>query len=255
MEGSDVLLVGRAGVETNVLYNALAARFRVEVILENPPSMLKLLRWRIRNVGLLRAAGQLMFQLLVMIHVRTASWKRQRMILAEAGLITTPPPLGSIGHIPSVNAPQLSARIAEAPPRVVVINGTRIVTARALEAWKVPVLNMHAGITPRYRGVHGAYWALVQKDREHCGVTVHLVAPGVDTGGILHQATIEPVRKDSFATYPILQLAAGIPLLVQAVEEVMGNNAKPVDGTGPDRRWYHPTLWQYLWYLLTRGVR
>ena len=42
---------------------------------------------------------------------------------------------------------------------------------------------MHAGITPQYRGVHGGYWAVVNNDPEHCGVTIHFVDKGIDTGG------------------------------------------------------------------------
>lgn len=255
MKDDEVLLVGRAGMATNVMYNALADRFRVRLILEEPPSRAKLLRWRTRNVGLLRAWGQLMFQVLAMVPIQAASRARRRGILAQAGLSTAQPPAGRTGQTPSVNSPQLAALIAEAPPGVVVINGTRIVTSRTLRAWKVPVLNMHAGITPHYRGVHGAYWALVHNDRAHCGVTVHLVDPGVDTGGILHQGLIEPTRKDNLTTYPALQLAAGIPLLVRAVEEVLAGSAMPQAGSGTGQRWYHPSLGQYLWHLLTRGIR
>jgi methionyl-tRNA formyltransferase len=35
-------------------------------------------------------------------------------------------------------------------------------------------VNIHVGITPKYRGVHGTYWALVNNDVENSGVTVHL---------------------------------------------------------------------------------
>jgi methionyl-tRNA formyltransferase len=44
---------------------------------------------------------------------------------------------------------------------------------------------VHAGITPRYRGTHGGYWVLLNNDPGHCGVTIHLVDPGIDTGSIV----------------------------------------------------------------------
>jgi hypothetical protein len=72
------------------------------------------------------------------------------------------------------------------------------------------MINIHCGLTPKYRGVHGGYWALAQDDRAMCGVTIHLVSPGVDTGDILAQRTIEPTSADNFATYPHLQLAAAM---------------------------------------------
>lgn len=140
-------------------------------------------------------------------------------------------------------------------PLVVVINGTRILTRETLTAFRIPVLNVHAGITPKYRGVHGAYWALANKDREHCGVTVHLVDEGVDTGGILHQALIQPGPQDHFATYPTLQMVTGSHLLCRAVGEVISGTASVIQASAESKRWYHPTLWGYCWNRLTTGVR
>ncbi len=63
---------------------------------------------------------------------------------------------------------------------------------------------MHAGITLRYRGVHGGYWALAEQHPEWVGTTVHLVDPGIDTGGILAQSTFErvPRRHDRHVSRP-----------------------------------------------------
>ena len=46
-----------------------------------------------------------------------------------------------------------------------VVNGTRILSRRMLESIDAVFLNMHVGITPKYRGVHGGYWALANGDR------------------------------------------------------------------------------------------
>ena len=76
-------------------------------------------------------------------------------------------------------------------PDLVVVHGTRIISARVLASAGCPVVNMHAGITPRYRGVHGGYWALAEQHPDWVGTTVHLVDAGIDTGGILAQNTFE----------------------------------------------------------------
>ena len=39
-------------------------------------------------------------------------------------------------------------------PRVVIVNGTRIIQERVLQSVDAIFLNTHAGITPMYRGVH-----------------------------------------------------------------------------------------------------
>jgi methionyl-tRNA formyltransferase len=115
---------------------------------------------------------------------------------------------------------------------------------------------MHAGITPQYRGVHGAYWALVQNDRDHCGVTVHLVDKGIDTGGILFQCLIETTRQDNFITYPYLQFGEGLSLMREAIEAAEQNNLQPIKhSSGNSRLWYHPTIWQYLYLRIFKGKK
>ena len=115
---------------------------------------------------------------------------------------------------------------------------------------QLPVVNMHAGITPRYRGVHGGYWALAEQHPGWVGSTVHLVDAGIDTGGILAQDTFEVSDQDTIATYPDLHLMHGLPLLAAQMEKVLsGLELAPLPtslapGTG---LYYHPTLWGYLW--------
>jgi len=160
-----------------------------------------------------------------------------------------------ITHVDSVNSEAFVQRIREAEPDIIVVNGTRIIAKHILEQLTCPIINVHVGITPLYRGVHGAYWALTQNDRAHCGVTVHMVDAGIDTGGILQQATIEPGHDDNFVTYPYLQFAKAVELVKKAVPEVLAGSysIKPVP-EGKSKLWYHPTIWQYLKYRL-KGVK
>lgn len=255
MADEPIVLLAREGESTNILYHALAARFPVRVIFEEPPSKWKLLRWRAGRVGWPRVLGQLLFQFLVAAPQLRRSAPRRAEIVAEAGCSTAPPPQGLTTRTPSVNSHDCHQQVRAMGPKAVVINGTRILTKATLAALQVPVLNTHAGITPRYRGVHGAYWALVNRDPEHCGVTVHLVDEGVDTGGILHQERISPGPQDNFSTYPTLQMVAGSRLLGQAVQEVIAGTAKETQGPAGSTRWYHPTLWQYCRNRRATGVR
>jgi folate-dependent phosphoribosylglycinamide formyltransferase PurN len=158
----------------------------------------------------------------------------------------------------SVNDEGVVALLRSVQPDVVVVHGTRIISARVLASAGCPIVNMHAGITPRYRGVHGGYWALAEQHPGWVGTTVHLVDAGIDTGGILAQATFEVSAQDTIATYPDLHLVHGLPLLAAQIERVMaGLELTPLStslapGTG---LYYHPTLWGYLWLRWRDGVR
>ena len=95
---------------------------------------------------------------------------------------------------------------------------------------------------------------MYNNDPERCGVTVHLVDAGIDTGAIVDQAPIKPTREDSFVTYPYLQLAAALPLLVKAVHGALAGALLSKPATGKSAVWYHPGLLQYLTGRLS-GVR
>lgn len=250
-----VVLLGRENASTALLYHALAKVFDTQVVLEQGPSTWSLLRSRMRRLGLMKVIGQVLFQLLVATPLGVLSTTRVREILRISGASTAPIPVSAIARVPSVNGPACWEAVRLLAPAVVVINGTRILSAKTIAAIGRPILNTHVGMTPRYRGVHGAYWALVNNDPEHCGVTVHLVDEGIDTGGVLYQATIAPSERDNFTTYPLLQMITGSALLVRAVGAAAHGAVTVVAGPAGDTRWYHPTLWEYVRNRLGKGVK
>lgn len=254
MGNEQVVLIAREGELTNLLHQALGKRFPLQVIYEDPPSKWRLLRLRKRRLGAWRVLGQILFQLFVVLPMRTVSGQRRAAILRGAGFDPGWNAGSAPARTPSVNSRDCIGKVRALAPQVIVINGTRIVKGSTLKAFGVPVLNVHVGITPKYRGVHGGYWALYNNDPENCGVTVHLVDEGIDTGAILHQARIHPEAADNFATYPVLQVVEAAPLLVQAVEQVLGGKVRPIQGVGPSTRWEHPTLLQYIRGRMAKGI-
>ncbi|MCC6936767.1 MAG: hypothetical protein IT226_00965 [Flavobacteriales bacterium] len=250
-----IVLIGREGSATAILYHALVVEFDVYVLHETPPPVSQLLRWRAKHGGWWKVCGQVLFRILVAKPLGWMSTVRRAAILKEHGVSDQEIASVAVTRIGSVNSPECWDRVHALSPRAVVINGTRILSKKTIAALGVPVLNTHVGITPMYRGVHGAYWALVNDDRAHCGVTVHLVDEGIDTGGILHQALIEPTDQDNFSTYPVMQMAVGAKLMVRAVSDLITGIAAVKHIEGESRRWYHPTLWQYLRNRTKRGIR
>ncbi len=250
-----IVLLAGDGLSTRVMYHGLREEFDiVEVLLERKPSALKMLRHRARKLGVAQTLGQLGFILYSRLLVH-ASRFRIEQLLHHHGLSEAPVPAHLITHIDSANKRVVAARLRQLAPQAVVVNGTRILSKKLLSALDAPFINTHMGITPTYRGVHGGYWALTNDDRAHCGVTVHLVDAGVDTGGILYQALITPEADDNFTTYPILQLVQGLPLMKAALHDVAAGRLTPRISEGPSRQWYHPTLFGYWKTRLQRGVK
>jgi methionyl-tRNA formyltransferase len=206
-----------------------------------------LLRRRVARLGAARVAGQLVFQLgIAPILGRTASRRRSELLSAH-GLDARPIPPDQCLAVPNINTSQVVAAIADFSAEVVVVNGTRILDRDLLASIRVPVVNLHAGITPRYRGVHGGFWALAEGKPGLFGVTLHRVDSGIDTGAVIAQAFVAPTADDNFSTYPVIQLVAGLSLLDANLPAVAAGAAPAV--TPPDatsKLWSHPTVFEYL---------
>jgi folate-dependent phosphoribosylglycinamide formyltransferase PurN len=258
---SVVVLLGGRDNATRAVYHslekALEGRAKVWALLEQPPSRLSLARRRSRKLGWRSVAGQVAFVALVMPILERTGRRRVREIATEHHLDFGP--IEGAVPIKSVNDEQSVALLKDLDPSIVVVHGTRLIAAPVLASLAVPWINVHAGITPRYRGVHGGFWALTEGRSDLVGTTVHLVDAGIDTGAILGQATFETTRRDNLATYPYLHLASGLPVLNDRVAALLRGESPAVLPTlaGAERsclRW-HPTAWNYLVGRARRGVR
>jgi folate-dependent phosphoribosylglycinamide formyltransferase PurN len=252
-----IVLLAGPGEPTYLVANYLTARYGdVAVIIEEPVPRVTLARRRARRLGWVEVAGQVAFVTVALPLLRRSSRARANEILAGAELSNRP--VTEVQAVASVNGPETAVLLGELDPTVVVVNGTRIISDAILRGIACPVINIHAGITPRYRGVHGGYWAMAEGRPDLVGTTVHLVDAGIDTGGVLARAFFTPEPADSIATYPYRHLADGLPLLAAQIDKVLAGQelveAAPLaDDERSVLRW-HPTLWGYL-RGRRRGVR
>ncbi|MGD9501510.1 MAG: formyl transferase [Methyloceanibacter sp.] len=249
---SRVVLLTCEGEFGRIAANDLAPRFPgLLTVIDAQPSRLALLRGRARRQGMAAAAGQAAFMVFQRAQ-RLYSERRIEAIKRASGLDDGP--IGTEALHMDVNSEACRALLRKERPAVVLVMGTRLIAAATLSAVNAPFVNYHAGITPKYRGVHGAYWACAEGDPANCGVTIHLVDTGIDTGAILYQERIEPGPGDNFSTYPYIQLAAGLPLLARAGEAALAGKLAPVEVDLPSKLWSHPTLWDYLAAGFGRGA-
>jgi methionyl-tRNA formyltransferase len=116
------------------------------------------------------------------------------------------------------------------------------------------VLNYHAGIAPKYRGMNGGYWALASGDVENFGTTVHLVDAGVDTGAVLRQARGTPRPGDTISSYALRQAAFSRTICAAAIADALAGKFATFDPKLPSKQWFHPTIWSYVWTGFRRGV-
>jgi folate-dependent phosphoribosylglycinamide formyltransferase PurN len=254
-QATDIVMLANDNPTTWIIYNYLIREFGLfPLLLEPGVPRAVLFRNRIRKRGLPNAISQVFFIRTIRAYLNRKYRRRIEEICAATAMERARPITSAILDIPSVNSQECREILADLNPRVVIVNGTRIIGKQTLKAVSSAFINTHHGITPRYRGAHGAYWALYNNDRENCGVTVHLVDEGIDTGNIIAQARIEPTPQDSFVTYPYLLTEKAIPLITKAINDIQNEQLKTVAIEGQSEVWYHPGFVQYLVGRL-RGVK
>lgn len=254
---SEVVILGRDSLSTKLLFFRLSkAGYDVSWHEERRDDRLALLKRRIKRLGLFFVCSQLIFQVYQRLLYKV-SMSRVEDIVGD---------FNSLKHIAprkvcaNINDADLSY-ISDGRIGLVILSGTRILSSETLDSMgSVPIINIHAGITPKYRGVHGGYWALVNCDRENFGATLHFVDTGVDTGGVIAHVRLEPKKSDNFATYPLLQQEAAIDVLLNVIPEILNGTVNVsfignADKKSSSRIWTHPTIFQYIGNYLRYRVK
>lgn len=115
-------------------------------------------------------------------------------------LSPTPVKACALGHgIPvietdSLKDPVIHDTLAQLNPDLFVVVAFKILPKVMLQIPSIGSVNVHASLLPKYRGAAPIHWAIVNGETE-TGVTIFFLNEGIDTGGIVHQATT-PIGAD-----------------------------------------------------------
>tara|TARA_B110000003_G_C16605236_1_gene517254 strand:- start:772 stop:1536 length:765 start_codon:yes stop_codon:yes gene_type:complete len=236
---------------TNALLNAHS---NVEVVFLEKQSKIKILISRYKKNGLLNAVGQLIFFVFSKIFISQRS-KYVKDLISQANLVDHNISDLKVVKLSSEEDINLVKYLKNFDPDIVVVNGTKILSKRILDSCNAKFINLHCGITPTYRGVHGAYWALVNNDIKNCGVTIHEVDYGIDTGLVYYQERINISESDNFNVYPYKQYISGIPLMLQAIKDIQENKVFNFQNNQPSKLYQHPTIIEYLHSRFKFGIK
>jgi folate-dependent phosphoribosylglycinamide formyltransferase PurN len=229
------------------VYNALIKEFEIDaVIIEHPVTKISLIKGRIKRIGFIKVLGQIMFSLLVVPCLKLKAKKRRDDLVKLYQLSDSEFTPGKTHRVVSVNEEACKVLLEQLQPDIIIVNGTRIISKKILQCCNAVFINMHAGITPRYRGSHGGYWALQNNDAANFGTTIHLVDAGVDTGAVLKQVFINPTEEDNFTTYPVLQTVIGIEALKIVLPKIINDNYNIISHTDKGKMYFQPTIWKYI---------
>lgn len=91
---------------------------------------------------------------------------------------------------------------------------------------KQNALNIHAGISPYYRGADCNFWALFDNNPHLVGSTIHLLSNGLDDGPLLYHA-LSNVKNDPFE-YTMSSVKSAFYSLSDRIKDKSIYNFKPI---------------------------
>src|SRR5690242_13228508 len=147
-----LLILAGKGTTTNILYNSLKEEYDiVAIIIERPVPIQRFLGKRIKKLGIVKVVGQILFQISIVPILNVTSRKRKKQILDKYNLQDAPLPRKKVIEVSSVNSSECIFQIKNISPELIIVNGTRIISSEVLNSTEVRLINIHAGITPKYR--------------------------------------------------------------------------------------------------------
>lgn len=233
------------------LINSLARSHVIKgIVFENQFRLkMRLLARRLRTLGVVAVLNQLLFKLLDILFFQRAEATAALQVLGcDASFDKDRFRNTTMMDTPSINSAAVIKLVEQLKPDFIVVSGTSLLGKELLSMLgTTPVLNIHCGITPRYRGTHGAFWAIVNGDWENVGTTVHLIDTGIDTGAIMGQSTIVLEAGDNPRTLALKQYCSGMPLVAEAINRIRSGQVTPLHRPDLDSRFYSsPSFTAYL---------
>ena len=241
-----VLMGPSAG--SQYVFSRLAAEVDLVAVVKQQRPRREVLRAVIRRGKKLRR-GYWLDRLLLGAYTKL-KLKRQALACSEyrdVRAASTFEPGCDVLRVESINDPSVIDLLQQTKPELVVVLGTSILKEPVLAAAPCFV-NLHAGITPMYRGAHGQFWAVHNRDFDNVGVTLHFVDKGIDTGAIVKQGrfAFDPAI-DNLLTLLAKSSVAGAKLILDWIRDNQGHfrGSPTLTPPGPSQLHYSPGLSDY----------
>lgn len=111
----------------------------------------------------------------------TAGYRRRYFSVDELPVASVP-----VLKVDSINDSAVPLSIKRYAPDIIIVMGTSILKKDVLEAaGNIPIVNIHGGCLPDYKGNHCFFFALLNEDFSKIATTIHLIDSGIDSGSVI----------------------------------------------------------------------
>ena len=131
-----------------------------------------------------------------------------------------------------VNSAETLELLRSLEPDILCIYGTYVASDATLATARQIALNLHTGISPRYRGADCEFWPLHEREPHWVGATVHTCTSNLDGGAIFGTATASLTADDGLGAVFGRCVVVGAALYKQVVQDIIIGRA--TNGTTQD---------------------
>lgn len=141
---------------------------------------------------------------------------------------------------------------------VVAVCGTSVLHGETLAAARYGFLNLHGGLSQRYRGLNTTEWAIYNSEPEYVGATVHFIAPGIDDGPVAFQGRPDVAADDHPNRLYEKVVSLGVRMMAASIEKLQSGSLTatqlPTKGTYYSNRSFTPNILHGTWKKVRQGV-
>ncbi|TAN42065.1 MAG: hypothetical protein EPN22_13500 [Nitrospirae bacterium] len=198
---------------------------------------------RRKRYGLIKTLDQIFLQLFLMVRGDKTPRKHNSELPFEMKNI-------SRMQTSDINSTSVREFIIFKKGDIIVNIGGGLLRDKTYGAARICSLNIHSGITPRYRGTNPNVWAIYEGNLSCVGVTVHKIDAGIDTGEVLFQKKIDVFKgQDTLESITVQAFEEGIKGIQTVLNYYEMHGSFPVADVGSmDDRIYG-------WYGLSHYMR
>ncbi len=117
----------------------------------------------------------------------------------------------------NINSGDFLEFVSKLQPDLIISSQGQIIGSELLRIPRKGIINKHAGLLPKYRGIYPVFWAMMNNEKR-IGITVHFVNEGIDAGDIIIQEALEIGSDDTFESIYERVIRKTPDLLLKAVD-------------------------------------
>jgi len=110
-------------------------------------------------------------------------------------------------------------------PKIILINATSKISDDILNKFKNKIINIHAGLTPYYKGAGCNVWTFYYKELKYTGITIHFVNSKIDSGMIITQKQSKFQKNDNTHTIGCKNAILGSKLAIKSILFLLKNSS------------------------------